>query len=776
VTEETPIDSAALLAEHADRQVRGAKDYLDQQSKARETAMEYYSGEMKDLPVAVGRSSVVSMDVRAIIKKVMPSVMRTILGGGSVVKYIPVGPGDEDGAQQATDYVNLVVMEEAGAKKAIHDAIHDALLLKTGIMKWCAYKHRKATIQHYTGQPDEAVVGLFDDPDVEILNYSTSEETDADVLALNPEARRHSFKLRRIVERTTPKLEAVPRGSFLITPGADSIEDAELVGEELFLTRSDLVSMGYDKDLVWSIPAYDDHADDDESRMGEDFTESWKESRKAMQVVRIYEVYPKVDMDNDGVAEIYRLVYGAGTAAEKGGSFVVLGLEAVDEAPYSDVVMERDPHQFEGHSIYEDMRDIQRVKTALLRATMDNLYAQNNQRPAVQTSAVEDPGQLVSGESGPIWLKPGYSAKDAIQWEQVPFVAAQSFEMLGYMDEVAKDRTGITDASGGLDPENLQNTSATAAVMMSESGVAQADSIVRSLAHGGLRKAFKGLLRLVIAHADGPRTVQIRGEWAQYDPKVWNADMDCTVNVGLGGGTKERDMAVLQIVYGLQKELLMTIGADNPYVKPKQLYNTLEKLTETAGFPSAEPFFSEPDEAEVQAKLQEAKNAPDPEMQKVQAQIQGQMQLEQMKSQASMQMEQGKLQLQAQAEKMKAEVARDKEMAQMQADMQVKMQDARTQAMLEEQKMNFEREKFMADLSLREREMTQAREIKLMELQAQVGMAEHSASAKSAEDGDRKAGEGKSLDALKSALDAMNKPRRVIRDDNGEIVGVEPLN
>jgi NADH dehydrogenase/NADH:ubiquinone oxidoreductase subunit G len=252
--------------------------------------------------------------------------------------------------------------------------------------------------------------------------------------------------------------------------------------------------------------------------------------------------------------------------------------------------------------------------------------------------------------------------------------------------------------------------------------------------------------------------------------------MDCTVNVGLGGGSKERDMAVLQIVYGLQKELLLTIGADNPYVKPKQLYNTLEKLTETAGFPSAEPFFSEPDEAEVQAKIEEAKNAPDPEMQKVQAQIQGQMQLEQMKAQTSMQLEQGKLQVQAQAEKMKAEVARDKEMAQMQADMQVKQQEANMAAMLEEQKMNFEREKFMAELSLREREMTQAREIKLLELQAQVGMAEHSAATKSAEDGDRKAGEGKSLDALKSALEAMNKPRRVIRDDNGEIVGVEPLN
>lgn len=774
--DEEALDSTERLASHVAGLVTTAKEYLAEQQKARQTAMEYYAGKMTDLPAEAGRSSVVSMDTRAVIKKIMPSIMRTIFGGGDVVKYVPLGPEDEEAAQQATDYVNNVSVKECNVERALYDAIHDALLLKTGILKWSAYRKRKVTIQEYTDQPDNAVIGLFDDELNNITGYSESEETDPQVLALDPNARRHTFKLRRMEETITPKIEAVPRGSFLITPGADSIEDAELVGEEMLITRSALVSMGYDKDMVWQIPAYDAKEEDDEARMGDDYSESKAETRKALETVQVWEVYVRVDMDEDGIAEIHRLVFGDGattTDTKSEGSYVVLGLEAVDEAPYASVVMERDPHQFEGHSVYEDIRDIQRVKTALMRATLDNLYAQNAQQPYVDYSRVENPEAVMAGKFGePVLLKPGANAADVVQWKQTPFTADKSFEMLGYLDEMARDRTGISDASGGLEADKLHNIAATAALLASEPAIAQADAIVRSLANGGLRKAFKGLLRLVIAHSDGPRTVQMKGEWKQYDPSVWNMDMDCAVNVGLGGGTKERDMAVLQVIYGLQKELLMTIGADNPYVKPNQLYNTLEKITETAGFTTALPFFTDPDLQEVQAKMEAAKNAPNPDLEKIQAQGQVQMQLEQMKAQTTMQLEQAKLQLAAQSEKMKAEVARDKEMAQMQADMQVRQQEAQTQAMLEEQKMAFERQKFSADLEMRQREMQAKREIEMLKLGAR-----DSENGPVVKEDDRHA---QMLETLKETIGALaqgqSKAKRVIRDENGDVVGVETVN
>ena len=135
MSDETPLSDEAALAEHVARLKDAAVDYLTEQSKARQTAMEYYAGTMTDFPAGANRSAVVSNDVRAVIKKVLPSIMRTIFSGGYVVKYMPVGQEDEESAEQATDYINLVVMQECDAEKAIYDAVHDAALVKTGILK-----------------------------------------------------------------------------------------------------------------------------------------------------------------------------------------------------------------------------------------------------------------------------------------------------------------------------------------------------------------------------------------------------------------------------------------------------------------------------------------------------------------------------------------------------------------------------------------------------------------------------------------------------------------
>ena len=279
------------MARHVDRLVQSCKSYLDEQSKARQTAMEYYRGEMPDLPVEKDddgnpvSSTAVDNVLRDHVKKILPSILRTILGSDEVVEFLPQTQEDEEGAKQASDYINYVVIPESDAEKAIYDAIHDALLLKTGILKWCAYRRSKAVVQDFTDQGDDEVIGLFDDPNVEILDHQVSEETDPNVLAIDPNARRHSFKLKRLEETVDICLEGVPRGSFLITPGAESIEDAEIVGEEITTSRSDLVSMGYDKVKVWQLDAVNarDTDDDDQSRMGEDYTVEESDSSTALE-------------------------------------------------------------------------------------------------------------------------------------------------------------------------------------------------------------------------------------------------------------------------------------------------------------------------------------------------------------------------------------------------------------------------------------------------------------------------------------------------------------
>lgn len=603
---------------HVHKLVEAAMDANDHSQEDRTKAQEYVDGVMEDVPHHPDMSGAVSTDVRDTIKKLMPSIMRTLLANDRIAEYEPNTQEQEEAAEQATNYVNMVALRECDAETAIHDAIYDAMVIKTGIIKWCAYQRRDVEIQKYTDQSDMVLAELMQDQDNEIMELQSQPIDDPEMLMMNPEAMMHSFTLKRVTTNVTPKLEAIKRERFLIDPRAQNIEEAELVGERMLMTRSDLVGMGYDQGQVAMLSIYDELDDpEDYSRLGDDWMDIHPISSKAMELVEVFEVFVRLDLDGDGVAEMHRLLYG--DAGDNYENFTILAHEIVTEAPYASIVVERDAHQFEGHSITEDLKRVQQANTVLLRGLLDNTYAQAEPRTAYVASALENP-QDVGSPRKPLALTSGLNINDALQYRIEPFVGDKLLAVMEFMDTQIKEKTGITDASGGLTPEALQNQTATATTLMSEAGFARADNIVRTIAFG-LRKVFLGLLKLVIAHADRPRTMLVNGEFVEYDPRTWDAGMECTINIGLGGGTKERDLASLQIVLNMQKELIAAFGNDNPFVKPDQLYNTLQKITETTGLPSADPFFTKPDPEEIAMRLAQAAQQPDPETMKIQAQM-----------------------------------------------------------------------------------------------------------------------------------------------------------
>ena len=636
------IDDEAI-AKRALRLIVQCEAFSDEQKAARDRALKSYGGEAVDVPIVAGRSKAVSMDVRATVKKVMPSIMRVLLANDKIVQYEPTSPGSEGMAAQATDYVNSVVVVESDVEKALHDAIFDALVLKTGILTWRAYERTNVTVKSFSGQPPDSLIGLDDVG--EILDA----EQDENGLV--------SYRLRQKETKVEVKMAAVPRGAFLIHPNATSIEDSPLVGERQSVSRSDLVSRGYDKDAVFTIASDNTPADTDSmERRGDDDSDVDADVSKAMEMVTVYDVVVRMDLDGDGIAELHRLVIAEDGTDSTGSTPLLLEHEYASEIPYAEVVAEREAHQFEGHSLAEDTIDIMSVKTSLLRQTLDNLTWQNNPQPFVQYAAMMDPEAFLRPEFGkPVWLNNGFTAAEAVQWSIVPFVADKSFPMLQYFDLESKQRNGITDASGGASADQLQGMSATAAGMMNESGVAQADMILRSLARGGIRRAFRGLLGLVIAHADQPRTIKLRDKWVQVDPRNWDAAMDCAVNVGLGAGSRERDMGVLNMIFEKQALIMTSLGPINPLVKPDQLYNTLAKMAETAGFPSADPYFTKPDPEEIAAQQQENANKPDPEQIKAQAKAAAQMEIERAKAEARSAVEQAQMQADLQVEQAKIE-------------------------------------------------------------------------------------------------------------------------
>lgn len=117
----------------------------------RATAMAYYLGDMsQDMPAQDGRSRAVSTDVADTIEGLMPSLMDIFAGSDEVVRFEPVGPEDEEAAQQETDYVNHVFMQNNPGFMILYGFIKDALLSKTGIVKvWWEEREQEERETYY---------------------------------------------------------------------------------------------------------------------------------------------------------------------------------------------------------------------------------------------------------------------------------------------------------------------------------------------------------------------------------------------------------------------------------------------------------------------------------------------------------------------------------------------------------------------------------------------------------------------------------------------------
>ncbi|RVH37660.1 portal protein [Sinorhizobium meliloti] len=635
--------STQQVAAQVSQLVKDCENYRDELSVDRIKAMEYYDGIMKDTPADPNRSKVVSRDVRSAIKKVLPSLIRTILGNDKVVEYEPVNEGDEAAAEQATDYINFVVFPESDGYDAVQDAAHDALKLRNGIIRWWYDKKRKVQVSKHTGLDEQALVQLVADDDVEVLEQEQYEDQIDTPQGPQP-VTLYNVKIRRVSEYGCTKLAAVPLEEFLIHPDAISIDDSPITGMKTRLRRSDLVEMGYDREKVDSFPASGSDIDEEE----EEFTrrrDAFDENDsivKALQEVDYYELYVKIDADDDGIAELRRMCFAGGLAEAN-----LLDDEEWDEVPFADLIVERRPHQREGNSVTDDMAEIQRVKTVLMRQTLDNLYWQNNQQPIVQEQTVVNPEAVLNPKFGqPIRVANGIDVRGAIGYTTVPFVAEQSFSMLSYLDQEATDRTGISDASSGMAPDALQNMTAKASSMIEAAGIGQTELMVRTFAQG-LKRVFQGLLRLVIKHQDKPRTVRLRNQWVTFDPRQWNADMDVTVNTGLGAGTRERDMMMMQVVGAQQEKLLAAYGpVNNPYVSAENIWNSVSRGVEAAGLRTPDLYFTKPTPEQIEQLQKAQAEKPDPEMEKVKIKAQA----DQQKAQLDAQLQREKMQQESQLE------------------------------------------------------------------------------------------------------------------------------
>ena len=622
--------------------------------------LDYYMGEPFGNEID-GRSKVVSTEVADVIEMMMPSLMKIFTASGEFVRFAPRGPEDVEAAAQATDYVNFILSNDNNGFVTIHNVMKDALLFKLGVVKSYYDETENVTEENYEALSEDELTALVSDPDIEVTGQSATEQEDEFAPTLFDIKVKKTTRFGRVV------IENIPPEEFLFSRRAKSMDDCTFAAHRTHLSVSDLVGMGYDQDEVESYAG----AEEADSELQERFEDLESGAEKttsdpSQRSVLFTEVYIKSDYDGDGIAELRRVVC-------LGPAYTVMENEPYDMMPFSVVSPILMPHRMVGRSVAELVKDLQEIKSALLRQQLDNIFATNNSRIAAVEGQVNMDDLMSNRPGGVVRMR----APGMVQPITPPAISQMTFPLLQYIDQVKETRTGLTRASMGLDPDSLQSSTRAAVSATISAAQQKIEMIARVFAETGIKHLMKTVLHLVQLYQQEARVIRLRNSFVQMDPQSWDAQLDTIVEVGLGTGDIEKRISVLGQVASKQEEILTKLGVANPLCTLKQYRDTLAKIIELNGFKDVSAFLLDPDDLppELQAKIQARHSQQATPQDEVIA-------LEKAKAQAEIESDRMKMQAEIEIKRERAALEMELKREELQLKMELRAQEMQMEAQL----------------------------------------------------------------------------------------------
>ncbi len=723
-----------------------------------------------------GRSAIVSRDLSEAVDWAMPAIMRIFTQSGSIAEFDPVSAEDEPQAEIETDYVNQVIMKDNAGWLVLHDAIKDTLLLKNGYVKHWWEVTEKIEEPKYRGLDIGEFQRLMQDLQADGAEVEVKAHDEHQIAGPQSQMTVHDVNLRIVRKVGKVCIEAVPTEEIRVSRKCrGSLQNSPFVEHVTKKTRSDLRELGMDSDFVDELPAFSDNVTSTQRLSRDsvsDETSSYGTSKndRSMDEIEYCEAYIKVDWDGDGIAELRRVVT-VGNKIPDGEEWN----QPIPEVAITGFVAKRVPHRHVGESLYDDLADLQLIKTTLMRQLLDNVYSTNNNQWLVN-ERVNLSDFMVSLPGGVKRIEGMDPVQSAVQAIQATPIVANILPVVDYIDGIKESRTGISKSMTGLDPDSLNDVTKGAFMENMNRATQKMEMITRLIAECGVKEMVLRVHSLLIRYQDKQRVMRMKGKYVPCNPQEWRERTDLTVKVGLGTGNEEDRQRKLMMVAQLQRDLLGPQGmVDAPHA-----FALFSDLAKAMGFDMPDKYAMSPQSPEFQQKM--ANPPPNPVVMAEQAKAQGAMQIEQVKAQATMQIEQTKSQLSGQIEQLKAQA----KLQEVQANLELQASNDARDSEREQMKALFE-----AQLAEKQLELDRYKidldnatkiEVARMGHQATVDATEGAVVDQSVD----RVGQvmapimaqmdnlGQGMQVLHGYMTAPRKPKKIVRDPTtGQVLGVE---
>ncbi len=533
-----------------------------------------------------GRSQVVSKDVQEVIEGAMPSFIRTFAGGSRVVEFEPEGEDDIKSADEATELVNYFWSVKNDGFRNTHTWIKDALMngfapIKFWYEEKVVSKERKETL------------------DAELITQLGLEPDENGQVIVEP------AKIKKQI-----KIEPIPAPEFRVSVrGGSCLDEVDFIAHVTLKTRSDLLELGVkEADLETLVgefgavptdivPFADSKSSTISGSNAGDYRLGYSDSDtlgssllqevddKSLERIVLVDASVLVDKDGDGIAERRRVIW-AGSKAE-----VILYDEEYDHVHFEGLSPILMPHALIGNSVAAQVKDIQFIKTGLLRNALDNLAMQVNPR----RQGIVDKFNVDDATNPEIGTIERVKEAGALIDLTTPNVIDSASVLIGAVDGIREARTGFRRFGSMLDGrgQNAYSETAFGAGLVENSNNDRLDLIARTFAETGFRGIYRKILKLIMAHWDEALIVRLMGKPTSIDPTKFNPDMDVVPVVGLGVASKQQKIAEADSMLNIAKEIITLQGGLNgPFIQKEQAYNYLKAAVIARGHKNPDEFIA----------------------------------------------------------------------------------------------------------------------------------------------------------------------------------------
>jgi hypothetical protein len=514
-------------------------DWLNSSDLTRERlkATYEYAGVPMEHLTPQGVSTIVDTGTTEVIEAYTAVLSDLFLNNQKLARFVPYddSPGAYKAAKDASNIVNYCIFKKNKGWEILQTWMKASLLWKNSVIRWDYIEDFEYLMEEYE-QIDEAKLDeILADPDLEIVGELTLSNESESIAYTD-------VRLRKRIDKSRIKLEVIPPESFRISENAKDIDDAEFVGLQTEISRSDLRKYYPDWAMSLTEREWDElgdgtrfystgkYSEDVAARKeitGQNYLQGYSRTNyltEANKQVTLTESWMRVDRDGDGIAELKHFI----TVDDH-----ILYEEDCDMIPLSSIVPIDIPHEFFGLSMADFARSSTLASTAILRGFVENTYLTNYSPKLADPNVVDfsalqnmKPKQIIPTNGNPT------AAVSSLPPEAI---SSGTGAVLEHLQLIKEQATGMSKAAQGLnDTLYVSGNSEQKLSAVQSAAQKRIQHIARRFAETGFKRLISGIYESMVKNMKGKQSYNLDGVYKSVNMSELPSRMDVEIFLDVG--------------------------------------------------------------------------------------------------------------------------------------------------------------------------------------------------------------------------------------------------